>query len=115
MARNKTLFLYNDTKNDQEWSIYSAGIINQRVTVGQQRKSFTISLSGDVTIQFGVDDAVYLKATYTYSSDSWTHHSDTPNEFSFSVAQSAVNVTCSYKPEMSRSGGPSRGQARTEH
>jgi hypothetical protein len=115
MARNKTLFLYNDTKQDQEWTIFSDGVINQRVTVGQQRKSFTITLSGDVTIQFGVDDAVYLKAKYTYSSDSWTHHSDTPNEFKFAVVQSAVNVTSSYKPEMSQSGGPSRGQVRTGH
>ena len=51
MARNKTLFLYNDTKHDQEWTIYSEGVVNQRVTVGQQRKSFTVSLSDDVTIQ----------------------------------------------------------------
>ncbi|MBX3118799.1 MAG: hypothetical protein KF784_07010 [Fimbriimonadaceae bacterium] len=61
------------------------------------RKSFTISLKGDVTIQFGVDDAVYLKATYTYSTDSWTSHTDTPNEFSFIVAQSSVSVTCNYQ------------------
>jgi hypothetical protein len=99
VARKKTLFIYNDTKKDQEWTIYSEGVINEKVTLGQVRKSFTLSLSGDVTIQFGVEDTVYLKATYTYSDDTWTHHTDTPKEFNFTVAQSAVSVTSSYEKD----------------
>lgn len=65
MARNKTLFVYNDTSQNQQWSIYSEGVVNQNVTVGSVRKTFTLTLSGDATIQFGVDDTVYLRATYT--------------------------------------------------
>jgi len=95
--RNKTLFLYNGTRANQDWNVYSAGIINQSYIVGQTRKSFTISLSGNATIQFGVDSTVYLTATYTYATDSWTSHSDTPNEFSFIVSQSAVSVTCNFQ------------------
>lgn len=98
MARNKTLFIYNDTSQDQQWTIYSEGVINKTITVGQTRKSFTLTLSGDVTIQFGVDDAVYLKATYDYNNDSWTSHTDTPNEIWFSSSQSAITVTSSYTP-----------------
>ena len=96
VARNKTLFIYNDTKKNQEWTIYSEGVINEKFTLGQVRKSFTLSLSGDVIIQFGVDDAVYLKATYTYKTDTWTHHTDTPKVFNFTVSQNAVSVTSSY-------------------
>ena len=99
MARNKTLFLYNGTKphHDQEWHVYSEHVVNETFTVGASRKSFTINLSGNVTIQFGVDNAVYLKATYTYSSDSWTHHTDTPNAIEFSASGSGVNVTSSHQ------------------
>ena len=52
MARNKTLYLYNDTKVDQDWHVYSEGVINQRTKVGQTRKTYTISLSGPVTIHW---------------------------------------------------------------
>src|SRR5262245_20132621 len=98
MARNKTLFLYNQTKVDQEWSVYSQDVINQNFTIGQTRKSFTLSLSGAATIQFGVDDAVYLTATYTYATDSWTSNTNTPNEISFSVLGAGVNVRSSFTP-----------------
>lgn len=96
MARNKTLFLYNDTRQDQEWTVYAAGVINANYTVGQQRLSFTLALSGDVTLQFGVDQTVYLTATYHYASDSWTHHTHTPNEIRFSTSLDAVTVTSSF-------------------
>lgn len=99
MARNKTLYLYNDTKRTQEWTIYSEGIIREAYKMGQVRKSFTVSLSSNATIKFGVDDAVYLTATYAYITDSWTSHTDTPNEISCATSQSAVNVTSSYTPE----------------
>lgn len=98
MARNKTLFLYNDSRQDQEWTVYAEGVINESYTVGQQRKSFTLSVSGDTTISFGVDDAVYLRASYTYATDSWTSHTDTPNDMAFSAVQSAITVTSSYSP-----------------
>ncbi|MCP3942097.1 MAG: hypothetical protein GY710_11525 [Desulfobacteraceae bacterium] len=58
MSRNKTLFIYNDTRRDQDWRIFSEGVIDQRTTVGQTRKSYTLTLSGDVTIQFGVDPII---------------------------------------------------------
>ncbi len=99
MPRNKTLFLYNGSRQNQDWQIYSEGVINQNVTIGQVRKSYTISLSGDVTIQFGVDDSVYLTSTYTYETDTWTYHTDTPPQWNFSTSQSAVNVTCNFVPE----------------
>ncbi|PPT88430.1 hypothetical protein XthCFBP4691_14525 [Xanthomonas theicola] len=98
MARNKTLFLYNDTRHDQEWTVYAEGVINESYTVGQQRKSFTLSLSGDTTIRFGVDGTVYLRASYIYATDRWTSHTDTPNDMAFSTVQSAVTVTSSYSP-----------------
>ncbi|WP_369976109.1 hypothetical protein [Xanthomonas bundabergensis] len=98
MARNKTLFLYNDSRQDQEWTVYAEGVINERYTVGQLRKSFTLSVSGDTTISFGVDDTVYLRATYTYATDSWTSQTDTPKEMAFTAAQSAITVTSSYSP-----------------
>src|SRR5215469_3308562 len=99
MARNKTMFLYNGSKRDsQEWTVYSEDIINKSYTVGKQRTSFTLSLGGDATIKFGVDDTVYLTATYTYNSDSWASKTDTPNEISFSASESAVSVTSSYDP-----------------
>ncbi|MGN7917884.1 MULTISPECIES: hypothetical protein [Lysobacter] len=98
MSRNKTLFIYNDTRADQEWTIYSEGVINQSYTLGQDRKSFTVTLSANAVIKFGVDDAVYLDAIYDYRSDSWTSRTATPNEMQFSAAQSAVSVTCSYVP-----------------
>ncbi len=94
--RNKTLFIYNGTKSDQEWNIYSEGVINETVTLGQVRKSYTLSLKGDATIQFGVADSVYLKATYTYSTDKWSYHTDTPNEWTFVEAGSSISVTCNY-------------------
>lgn len=97
MARNKTLFIYNTSRQpEQDWTIYSDGVINQSVKIGAVRKSYTISLSGDVTIQFGVDNTVYLEATYTYSTDLWTNKTNTPNDISFSVSQSAVTVSSSY-------------------
>ena len=97
MPRNKTLLVYNASKqSEQDWTIYSEGVINQSVKIGSVRKSYTITLSGDVTMQFGVDDAVYLKATYTYSTDSWTSETATPNEMSFSAAQTGVSVSSSY-------------------
>ena len=99
MARNKTLFLYNGTDTEQEWTVYSEGVVNETLKVGSVRKSFTLSLSGDVEIQFGVDDAVYLKASYTYSSDSWTSSTATPNEISFSVSGSSVTLNSNYEPE----------------
>jgi hypothetical protein len=97
--RNKTLFLYNDTKpsKDQEWDVFAEGVLHHKDTVGSARKSFKISLKGDVTIQFGVDDTVYLKATYNHSNDSWTHHTDTPNEMQFSASGDAVTVKSSYQ------------------
>ncbi|WP_408950175.1 hypothetical protein [Lysobacter sp. Hz 25] len=98
MSRNKTLFIYNGTRADQEWTIYSEDVINQSYTLGQDRKSFTVTLSNNAVIKFGVDDAVYLDAIYDYRSDSWTSRTATPNEMQFSAAQSAVNVTCSYVP-----------------
>lgn len=96
MARNKTLLTYNGTRQDQDWSIYCEGTINERFTLGQVRKSFTVALDGDAVLQFGVGDTVYLRATYNYNADSWTHHTDTPNEFSFATAQSGITVTSSY-------------------
>lgn len=99
MARNKTIFLYNDSKKEQDWTIYSEGVINQSYKVSSVRRSFTISVSGDVEIHFGVDGTVYLKAKYTYASDSWTSHTDTPNEISFLESQDAISVTSSYTPE----------------
>ena len=98
MARNYTLFLYNDTQIDQTWTVYAEGVINQTYTVGSVRKSFTLSLSGDTTIKFGVDDTVYLEASYTYATDSWTSHTDTPNEINALSAPNALNVTSSYTP-----------------
>lgn len=99
MPRNKTLYLYNGTKTEQEWTIYAEGVINETYKVGQTRKTFTISLSKNATIQFGVDDRVYLRANYQYSNDTWTSHTDTPNEITFSVSQSAVTVSSNYTPE----------------
>ncbi|MGD2092539.1 MAG: hypothetical protein PVH61_40610 [Candidatus Aminicenantes bacterium] len=99
MARNKTLFVYNDSPRDQSWRIYSEGVIDQTVEVGKMRKTYTLSLSGNVTIQFGVDETVYLQANYTYNTDSWTSHTDTPKEISFSTSDSAVTVTSSYTPD----------------
>jgi hypothetical protein len=98
LARRKTLFLYNLTRTNQEWTVYAEGVINDRYTVGQMRKSFTLSFSGDTTIQFGVDDAVYLKAAYTYSSDSWTSHTDTPDDITFADMGSGVSVSSSFTP-----------------
>lgn len=108
MARNKTMFLYNDSKpfREQEWAVYSQDIINQTYKVGAVRKSFMLTLSGNVVIQFGVDNVVYLRATYTYATDSWTSHTDTPNEISFSALQSAVTVTSSYVPEDAHPSAP---------
>ncbi|WP_437801081.1 hypothetical protein [Sorangium sp. So ce693] len=101
MARNKTLFIYNTSKQkEQEWSIYSENVINKSVTVGSIRKTYTISLSGDATIQFGVNDTVYLRAEYNYSTDSWKSHTDTPKEINFTVSGSAVTVSSSYSPEL---------------
>ncbi|PFH12007.1 hypothetical protein BCF11_4480 [Collimonas sp. PA-H2] len=99
MARNKTLYLYNDTKRAQEWTIYSEGIIREAYKMGQTRKSLTISLSSNATIKFEVDGAVYLTATYAYITGSWTSHTDTPKEISCAASQSAVNVTSGYAPE----------------
>lgn len=99
MARNKTIFLYNDTQQNQEWTVYSEGVINKTYTVGQQRMSFTISVSGDVDIQFGVNNTVYLTANYRYATDDWRSQTNTPNEISFSETLNAVNVTSSYTPE----------------
>lgn len=97
MPRNKTLFIYNTTKNTaQEWTIYAEGAINQTIALGQVRKSFRLSLNADVVLQFGVEDTVYLKATYDYDADTWTSHTDTPKEFEFSAVDSAINASSSY-------------------
>lgn len=100
MSRNKTLFIYNTTKSgqNQEWRLYSEGVIDQTVEVGAVRKTFTLSLSGDTTIQFGVDDTIFLKAIYNYQKDSWKSETKTPKEIEFSVEQSAVTVSSSYTP-----------------
>jgi hypothetical protein len=99
MARNKTLFLYNTSKQaQQDWVIHYDGVTKQ-IQVGAARKSFTISLSGDTTIQFGVDDTVYLKATYNYEDDSWNSNTATPNEIHFEVRESAVIVSSSFDPD----------------
>ena len=102
MARNQTLFLYNGTHptQDQEWTIYSEEVINKTVTVGAIRKSFTMSLSGDTEIQFGVDDTVYLKANYDYANDTWKTHTNTPNDISASSGQNSLQVTSDYKHEL---------------
>ena len=99
MERNKKLFIYNDTRKDQVWQIYSEGVINKSITVGQTRHIYTLTLSGDVIIQFRVDNAVYLNAIYTYSTDSWSSHTDKPNVIQFSTSRSVVNVTSSYAPD----------------
>lgn len=99
MARKYTLFVYNGSKKDQNWTIYCEGVINQTFTIGSVRKTFTLMLSGDVVIQFGVDDAVYLKAAYAYSGDSWTSKTDTPNDISFSAGQSAITVSSDFTPD----------------
>ena len=110
MSRNKTLFIYNTSRSEeQNWHIYSEGVINQRKTVGAARYSATITVSGDVTIQFGVDDSVYLRATYDYENDSWASHTDTPNEFSFEVRNSGVIVSSSFEPDDSSSSSGSNG------
>lgn len=99
MARNKTLFLYNTSRQaTQEWDIHSPGT-RKRLTVGQTRVTFTVSLSGDATLQFGVDDTVYLTATYNYDDDSWTSQTHTPNEIRFEVRESAIMVSSSFEPE----------------
>ena len=99
MERNKKLFIYNDTRKDQVWQIYSKGVINKSITVGQARHIYTLTLSGDVIIRFRVDNDVYLNAIYTYSTDSWSSHTDKPNVIQFSTSQSVVNVTSSYDPD----------------
>lgn len=99
MARKYSLFVYNGTKSDQEWTIFSDGVINQSFKLGQVRKSYTLMLSGDVTIQFGVDDAVYLKATYNYAGDRWTSSTATPNVISFFSAPAAISVSSTYSPD----------------
>jgi hypothetical protein len=99
MARKYTLFIYNTSDADQQWTIYSADVINQNVTVGKVRKSYTLMVSGDVTIQFGVDDTIYLTATYTYATDSWTSHTVTPNEIAFATGPGAITVSSSYSPD----------------
>lgn len=99
MARKYTLFVYNTSSKDQSWAIFSDGVINQTFTIGSVRKTFTLMLSGDAAIQFGVDDTVYLKAAYTYSSDSWTSKTDTPNDISFSTGQSAITVSSDFTPD----------------
>jgi hypothetical protein len=105
MSRNKTLFLYNDTQQDQQWTVYSEGVINQNITIGQQRRTFTLTLSDDATLQVGVDDTVYLTATYTYATDSWTSHTDTPNEIQCTTVTNAINISSSFTPGSSDSGG----------
>jgi len=99
MERNKKLFIYNDTRKDQVWQIYSKGVINKSITVGQTRQIYTLTLSGDALIQFRVDDAVYLNATYTYSTDSWSSHTDKPDVIQFSTSRSVVNVRSSNDPD----------------
>jgi hypothetical protein len=99
MARNKTLYLYNDAERTQEWAVDSDGFIRETYKVEQARKSFPTSLSRNATINFGVGDAVYLTATHAYITGSWTSHTDTPNEISCVAPQSAVNGISSYTPE----------------
>jgi hypothetical protein len=100
MPRTKTLFIYNTTKNgqNQKWHIHSEGIVDKEVTVGPKRESFTLNISGDVTIHFGVDSTIYLRTTYDYNTDSWISHTDTPKEIEFSAEQSAITVSSSYAP-----------------
>ncbi|OEK08652.1 hypothetical protein A8C32_04170 [Flavivirga aquatica] len=102
MARNNTLFIYNTTHptQNQEWTIYSEGVINETFTVGGVRKTFTLSLSGNVTIQFGVDDAVYLRASYNYSEDVWETHTDTPNDISAVTGPNALSVSSNFRIEV---------------
>jgi hypothetical protein len=99
--RKKSLYLYNGTKppvKDQEWDVFAEDVLHKDgVTVGSTRKSFTIALKGDVEIKSGVDHTVYLTATYNHSKDSWTHHTDTPNEMQFSVVGDGVAVTSHYQ------------------
>ena len=52
MERNKKLFIYNDTRKDQVWQIYSKGVINKSITVGQTRQIYTLTLSGDALISY---------------------------------------------------------------
>lgn len=99
MARKYSLFVYNTSKQEQERTIYSDGVINQDFKIGSIRKTFTLMLSGDTSIQFGVDNSVYLKAVYNYDDDSWTSKTDTPNDISFSTAPSAITASSDFTPD----------------
>ncbi|KJS09035.1 MAG: hypothetical protein VR78_17015 [Hoeflea sp. BRH_c9] len=99
MARKYTLFVYNTSNQDQEWNIYCDGVINQTFTIGNVRKTFTLMLSGDAVIQFGVDDTVYLKAAYDYGKDSWASKTDTPNDISFATGPGAITVSSDFTPD----------------
>ncbi|SOE17377.1 hypothetical protein SAMN05877838_2276 [Hoeflea halophila] len=99
MTRRYTLFIYNTSGKEQDWTVFSEGVINQESKVGDIRKSFTLMLSGDVSIQFGVDHTVYLKADYLYDTDSWTYKTDTPKDISFSTGPNAITVSSDFKPD----------------
>ena len=98
MARKYTLFIYNTSGKEQDWTIFSEDVINQEFKIGDIRKTFTLMLSGDVTIQFGVDYTVYLKAAYSYDTDSWTSKTDTPKDISFATGPAAITVSSDFKP-----------------
>ena len=109
-SRNKTLFLYNGSTRQryQSWQVYSEGVINRYFDVDSYlRTTFTLTLSGDCTIQFGVEDTVYLRATYTFANDSWTSQTDTPNEISFTASQSAISVSSTFTSGFTPPAAPS--------
>jgi hypothetical protein len=99
MARKYTLFVYNTSGKQQDWTIFSEDVINEEFKIGDVRKTFTLMLSGDVMIQFGVDYTVYLKAAYSYKTDSWTSKTDTPKDISFTTGPSAITVSSDFKPD----------------
>lgn len=99
MSRKYTLFVYNTSDQQQEWNIYCDGVINESFKIGSTRKTFTLMLSGNVVIQFGVDDTVYLKAGYDYNKDAWSSKTDTPNDISFATGPGAITVSSDFKPD----------------
>ena len=100
MPRNKTLLMYNGTKDgtNQGWTVVGGTVINKAYTIGKTRESVIIQLKADVTITFTVDATITLTATYDYGNDSWTSATDTPEQITFEVRDSGLIVTCNYNP-----------------
>ncbi|GAB5463505.1 hypothetical protein [Hoeflea alexandrii] len=99
MARKYTLFVYNTSGKQQDWTIFSEDVINEEFKIGDVRKTFTLMLRGDVMIQFRRRLHGLSESNLFLQDRCWTSKTDTPMDISFTTGPSAITVSSDFKPD----------------